>query len=66
MEPNEWQVLIGGIVVTDPMHDYGSVMRLARGSIALGKGHVVVEARAVTPWRDVEIPYPPDNEEVQT
>jgi hypothetical protein len=66
MEPNEYRVLTNGIPVSDASHDLMGQVTLARGLMAATPGaedQVTLEGRMVTPWRDLEIPYPPDKEE---
>jgi hypothetical protein len=62
MEPTDFRLLVDGVMVAGPTHDRSQVTRLARAFIREGAKQVVLEGRAVTPWRDMEIPYPPDKE----
>jgi hypothetical protein len=67
MEPNEYRVLTNGIPVSDASHDLMGQVVLARGLMATTMGgmkdQVTLEGRMVSPWRDMDIPYPPDKEE---
>jgi hypothetical protein len=67
MEPNEWRVVIND-QEQHTGHDYGAAVTLARQMRMASRNindRIDLQGRVVTPWRDVEIPYPPDNEEVQ-
>lgn len=65
MEPNEWRTLLRGVPLITT-HIYNVAVELARewmDDAGVDPKHITLEGRMVTPWRDVEVPFPPDNEE---
>ena len=58
MEASEWRVWVFGLSMGKPIRDYGKAVAEARNKVLIhGAELVTLQARSITPWRDVEIPF---------